>query len=132
MMVGATYRQMGKPTKTVSYSSILARVPAMAGREAGSSISMELQLFCFASSNQQRYMAFPTGGRTGHSARPQPPIYQAQDTKFFLRTTESFNYHQFIIKFSALLLCLIPIVWYEITINRPPIFTNEVFKRFVV
>ncbi len=33
MMVGAIYHQIGNPTKMVSYSSMLSRLAAMAGRE---------------------------------------------------------------------------------------------------
>lgn len=42
-MVGATYHQIGKPTKMMSYSSMLSRFTAMAGREVGSLISMVLR-----------------------------------------------------------------------------------------
>lgn len=30
----------------------------------------------------------------------------------------------------VILLCSIPIIWYEIFINGPPIFTNKMSKRF--
>ena len=42
MMVGATYHQIGKPTNTTSYSAMLSRWDAMAGRDAGSFISTVL------------------------------------------------------------------------------------------
>lgn len=45
MMVGATYHQIGKPTKMMPYSSMLSRLAAIAGREAGSLISMVLRAF---------------------------------------------------------------------------------------
>lgn len=45
MMVGATYHQIGNPTKIASYSSMLSRLAAMAGREAESLISMVLRAF---------------------------------------------------------------------------------------
>lgn len=35
MIVGAIYHQIGNPTKMVSYSSMLSRLAAMTGREAG-------------------------------------------------------------------------------------------------
>ena len=37
--------QIGKPTKMVSYSSMLSRLAAMAGREVGSLISMVVRAF---------------------------------------------------------------------------------------
>ena len=43
MMVGATYHQIGKPTNTTSYSAMLSRWDAMAGRDAGSFISTVLR-----------------------------------------------------------------------------------------
>ena len=44
MMVGATYHQMGKPTNTVSYWSMLSTWLLTSGREAGSFISSVLRL----------------------------------------------------------------------------------------
>ena len=44
MIFGATYHHIGNPTNTLSYASMLPSFSAMAGREAGSFISMVLRL----------------------------------------------------------------------------------------
>lgn len=49
-MCGATYHQMGNPTKTVSYDSTSAGNSAIAGRDRGSFISIELRLLSFVQS----------------------------------------------------------------------------------
>ena len=43
-IVGATYHQIGKPTKTVSYAPRSSGMPVMAGRDFGSFISTLLRL----------------------------------------------------------------------------------------
>lgn len=45
IIVGATYHQIGKPTKTVSYYAKSFTLPLMAGREDLSLISTELREF---------------------------------------------------------------------------------------
>ena len=45
MIVGATYHQIGKPTKITSYSSIFVQVSAISGRDEASFISIVLRLF---------------------------------------------------------------------------------------
>ena len=53
-MVGATYHQIGKPTKTVSYSDILPSFSAISGREDKSFISSVERLFLFVQSRSSQ------------------------------------------------------------------------------